>query len=148
MTTYARRFASVPERTASETWRAIVSCLDPPPAARKVLEASTSALAIVIAEEIPASLPIVLSGCGPQVRIYAVFGQDSIDGHNVNERPVTGLDFGSDWQMRVPTGDDAEVIGALVDGVHVVVSPGGAAIDECTCQKEISTFDLSALESP
>ena len=90
MTTHARRFASVPERTASETWRAIVDSLDPPADERQILEAATGALSIVIAEEVTAMEPIVLTGCGPQVRVYTVYGQDSVDGDNVIELPGGG----------------------------------------------------------
>ena len=146
MTTYARRFASIPARTSTQTWRAIINCFAPPPAERGILDAATNALAIVIAEEIPSEEPIVLTGCGPRVRVYTVYGQDSIDGHNVNERAVAGLDFNPGWRLHVPPGCDTELISGLVDGSHVVV---GTPVDDTPPSDErsvVSGFDLRALE--
>ncbi len=147
MTKYARRFAAVPARTSTQTWRAIVDCLGPPLADRTVLDAATNALAIIIAEEVPATKPIVLTGCGPRVSIYTVYGQDSIDGHNVNERPVVGLTFNPGWKLHVPAGSDIELISGLVDGSHVVVGP---PVSNATSAGQglprVSNFDLTALE--
>ena len=147
MTTRARRFAAVPLRTSTQTWRAVIDCLNPPAADRKVLDQATNALAIVIAEEVPATAPIVLAGCGAQLRIYTVYGQDSIDGHNVNEQPVAGLVFTPGWKLHVPPVGDADLIAGLVDGVQVLVGPPEPpAAAAAAATSRVGGFDLTALE--
>lgn len=150
MTTHVRRFAAVPARTSAQTWRAVLDVVDPPPEARKRLEAATNAAAISIAEEVTATDPIVLVGCGPQLRIYTVHGEDSPNGTHVNERPVPGLAFNTGWKLHIPPGDDADLLSSLVDGNQVVI--GGPVVPETDGVptgnriSRVDSFDLAALK--
>ena len=61
MTVVARRIASVPQRTSSATWQAIIDLLAPDAgAARSTLTAITGPAAIAIAEEYTSSAPLVV----------------------------------------------------------------------------------------
>ena len=152
MTTHVRRFASIPARTSTQTWRAVLDVIDPPPETRKRLEAATNAAAISIAEEVTTTDPIVLIGCGPQLRIYTVHGEDSLNGTHVNERPVPGLAFNIGWKLYIPPGDDADLLSSLVDGNQVVIgSPAVAETDGSSSGNRISrvdSFDLATLDKP
>jgi hypothetical protein len=125
VTTVARRFASTPLRTATETWSAIVDVLCPEGgAARDELEGAAGVIAMLIADEATRSQPIVVSGTGPQVRIYTVHGPDAVDGTNVGEgglaqNPTTGT-----WTLALPVPDeDLEwVAPKLADWPHIVVA--------------------------
>src|SRR5205085_7856585 len=99
MSWHARRIASVPVRTSAQTWRHLIEILNPPLGARGVLEHAVDAAAIAISEESTIEMPMILTGCGPQVRIYTVHGEDAIDGTNVNETSIPGLRFTDSWQM-------------------------------------------------
>lgn len=97
-----RDIASVPVRSAKETWRAIVDLVtahDSVDVAQ--LDAATSVMESLIADEQPAIAPIVFKGCGPRVLIYCLYDEDAmeaglaIDSLNVN--PTEG-----DWRMTAP----------------------------------------------
>ena len=59
---------------------------------------------------------------------------------------MAGLAFGPEWKLHVPPGDDAELIGGLIDGLHVTVASAELGADHSTQPYRISEFDLSALE--
>ena len=152
MTTHVRRFAAIPARTSTQTWRAVLDTIDPPPETRKRLEVASNAAAISIAEKVTATDPIVLVGCGPQLRIYTVHGEDSLNRTHVNERPVPGLAFNAGWRLHIPPGDYADLLSSLVDGDQVVIgSPVVSETDGLSTGNRISrvdSFDLAALEQP
>lgn len=151
MTLHARRFASVSTRTSSQTWRAIIDVLDPPADDRAILNRATNGVALLIAEETTATWPLILTGCGPQARLYTVHGTDAIDGHNVNEQTIPTLEFTDGWQLSLPaSGSEAELIGGLIDGTNVVIRDPDADVASesatTSSRSRIAAFDLRALE--
>lgn len=102
MTVIARRFASVPERSAVDTWNAIVELIAPDPrsSARSELAAIAGVACSLIASEM--SAPIVVYGSGPRLRIYCVYGDHAIEGDNVSEGALTYVPTEGDWRMSLP----------------------------------------------
>jgi hypothetical protein len=102
VTVIARRFASVPERSAVDTWNAIVELIAPDPrsTARTELAAVAGVACSLIASEM--SAPIVAYGSGPRLRIYCLFGDDAIEGDNVSEGALTYVPTEGDWRMSLP----------------------------------------------
>src|SRR5262245_3361764 len=104
MTTVARTFVSIPQRSASETWNAIVDLIAPDLAsgARSELLAVAGILCSCITDESLLGDAIVVHGAGPRVRIYALYGDDAVDGDGANESPLTFCPTAGDWYMSVP----------------------------------------------
>ncbi len=154
MTTVARRIASTPVRTATDTWaliRDIVSVAGLNVAQQLELAANTACM--LIAEEHTKTDPIVITGCGPQIRIYTLHGNDAIDGSTVNEQPLT-ITADDDWRLSIPaSGADYELARAVfADFVHVAVyDPAATPTDKSLAKQPVGhkplTIDLSALET-
>lgn len=102
MTVIARRFASVPERSAVDTWNTIVELIAPDPrsSARNELAAVEGVACSLIASEM--SAPIVVYGSGPRLRIYCLYGDDAIEGDKVSEGALTYVPTEGDWRMSLP----------------------------------------------
>ena len=97
-----RNIASIPVRSAKETWRAIIDLVTGDDSVdRQQLEAAASVIESLIADEQPAAVPIVFKGCGPRVLIYCLYDEDAmeagIDIYNLNTNPTAG-----DWRMTAP----------------------------------------------
>lgn len=102
MTVIARRIASVPARSAVDTWSVIVDLIAPDPSsdARSDLEAVAGVAQTMIASEV--SGPFVIFGSGPRVRIYCVFGDDALTDDGVNENPLPDAPTDGDWHLSIP----------------------------------------------
>lgn len=103
MTVVARTFASVPARSAIETWKAIVELIAPDPQspARSELDRVQGVSCSIIASEM--RVPIVVHGGGcPRVRIYCVYGDDAIEGEGVRETALSFIPTEGDWRMSLP----------------------------------------------
>ena len=102
MTVIARRFASVPERSAEDTWNAIVELIAPDPrsSARSELAAVAGVACSLIASEM--SAPIVVYGSGPRLSVYCLYGDDAIEGDNISEGALTFIPTSGDWRMSLP----------------------------------------------
>ena len=118
MTVVARRVRATPVRTGIETWRFIVDLV-----ASGESEARTQLLAVegigacVIAGETPGDAPIVLSGSGPKLRIYCIYGTDAVNGEDSNEDGLSWDPTAGDWTMSLPVCDeDLEWIKAALEG--------------------------------
>lgn len=151
MTTFARRFASVPVRTSSETWRAIANHIATPAQRDDFLEA-TNAAAILIADEVPATTPIVLTGAGPRIHVYTVHGDDATNGHNVNEATISNLSFSDDWMLYLPDHPtEPGLVDELVSNPHIRIGepPNSTAADQSVKPggSRVDVIDLRALES-
>ena len=132
MTTIARRIGAIPLRTSYDTWQFITDllCAGGQDLELQLNEAADVA-SMLIAEEHTAENPIVLSGCGPQVRIYTIHGMGAIDGSQVNEQPIAIIAT-SEWRLNFPaTGSDYELAStALAQMAHVsVYDPTGATVN-------------------
>jgi hypothetical protein len=105
MTVVARSFISIPERSASETWDRIVQLIaaDPRSAARRELAAVAGIICSCIADEALAQDPLVVYGVGPRLRIYALYGDDAVEGDRAQESPLSYVATDGDWHMSVPS---------------------------------------------
>lgn len=103
MTVVARRFVSIPERSASATWSAISQLLAPEPhsAAAAELRSIAGVAASIISREAMTS-PIVVWGAGPRVRIYCLYNNDAIEGDDANETALSFDPTDDDWYMSLP----------------------------------------------
>jgi hypothetical protein len=125
MSTLARRFYSVPARTSSETWLAIVDLIAHTAAARDELIAAVGLMSLLIADESTRYRPLVVSGSGPQVRIYTLHGEDAIDKDEANEAPLAVDPTAGPWSLEVPVsdGDSKWVTAQLKKYLHIFVAP-------------------------
>jgi hypothetical protein len=104
-TVIARRIASTPVRTASETWERIVSLLAADSTGDSVRSELTKAAGVAcasISSEAPKEAPIVVWGGGARVRVYCVFGDDAITGEETNEDSLPVSATKDDWKMSIP----------------------------------------------
>ncbi len=103
MSVIARRFASIPERTAVATWKAISALLasdvtsDP---ARELASVAGIASSLITREAMTA--PLVVYGSGPRVRIYCLYNEDAIEGDDANEAPLSFDATAGDWKISLP----------------------------------------------
>jgi hypothetical protein len=101
-----RDIASIPARSAAETWAAIVALvkhLDSVDTAQ--LDAAASIIETLIAEEHPAAVPIIFSGGGPRVIIYCVYNEDAM-ACGLSVDPIPSNPTKGDWRMTAPCEDD------------------------------------------
>ena len=159
MTAIARRVRSTPVRTATETWKLIAELLT---ASDDTLQAALKEIgnlaSMLIAEEHTQANPILLSGCGPQVRIYTLHGTEATDGANLNEQPLT-ITATDGWQLLLPaTGTDLQLArSVLANTGHVDAyepadtesadAPSGSLRRDVAAPLGSITVDLSALEA-
>ena len=103
-TVLARRVASTPTRTAAQTWDKIVEILAPDPKsdARQEMAKAAGVACASISSEATKDAAIVVYGGGPRVRVYCVFGEDTISGDGVNEDALPKSPTEGDWQMSIP----------------------------------------------
>lgn len=97
-----RDVASIPLRSAKETWDAIVELVSGSGTLDgDQLEEARSVMECVIADEQPATVPIVLKGGGPRVVIYCIYNEDAmetgLDVDRLNQVPTAG-----DWRLSAP----------------------------------------------
>jgi hypothetical protein len=102
-----REIASIPVRSAGETWQVILHLITGSGSVDvNTLKAASSVMESLIADEHPAAVPIVVKGHGPRLVIYCLYNEAAleagkdIDGINWNP---TG---GSAWKMTAPSEPD------------------------------------------
>lgn len=135
MTTVARTFVSVPQRSATDTWAAIVVLIAPDSnsAARADLLAVAGVACSCIADEALADDAIVVHGVGPRLRVYAIYGHDAVDGEGANESALSWVPTDGDWHLSLPCLPDdlGWVQGKLAKASNRVTARElGASIDE------------------
>lgn len=104
MTTVARTFLSVPQRSASATWDAIVELIAPDAKspARREFAAVAGVACSCIADEALADDALVIHGAGSRLRVYALYGDDAIEGDGANESPLSFVPTDGNWRMSIP----------------------------------------------
>ncbi|MER2508576.1 MAG: hypothetical protein ABTQ27_07425 [Amaricoccus sp.] len=112
-----RDIASIPKRSAADTWRVIVDLITGPGSVDvETLTAAASVMESLIADECPAGVPIVVKGVGARLVIYCLFGEEALeagaDVDRLNWNPTEG-----NWAMTAPaeSGDVAWMNNALKD---------------------------------
>ena len=104
-----RDLASIPARSAKETWRAITDLVTGTDSVDSdQLNAAASIMESIIADELPASAPIVFKGAGPRVVIYCLYGDDAMEADLDVDRLIDSPTAG-DWRATAPCeAEDAE----------------------------------------
>lgn len=103
MSVIARRFVSVPERTAIATWKAISALLAADPASDPARElASVAGIASSLITREAMTSPVIVYGSSPRVRIYCLYNDDAIEGDDANEAPLSFDATDGDWKMSLP----------------------------------------------
>lgn len=103
MSVIARKIAASPKRTAVEVWEVICKILSKNGSdARQTLESIEGVAAAIISDEILKDVPIILSGNGPRVRIYCVYGDAALEEDNSNEVSLPEYPTLATWHMYIP----------------------------------------------
>lgn len=103
-----RDIASVPARSAKETWQAIVDLVTSTDSVdRRQLDAAGSIMESLIADELPAGVPIVFKGSGPRVLIYCLYNEAAIEA-GLGIDALTAKPTAGDWRVTAPC-EDADV---------------------------------------
>lgn len=97
-----REIASIPARSAKDTWRAIADLVTGANTVdRNQFDAAASIMESLIADELPASVPIVFRGAGARVIIYCLYGEDALEAglevDTLGDNPTAG-----DWRCTAP----------------------------------------------
>lgn len=103
-----RRVAAVPERTASNTWRAIADLIAAPGStAHATLLRAAGVASLLIAEAYTRDVPIVVTpATGSRVRVYTVHGQDAAADAISEEAPLaTWPTAEPGWSVSLPCGE-------------------------------------------
>ena len=100
-----RHIASIPVRSAKETWAAITALVTGSGSVdADQLAAAGSIMESVIADEQPLTVPIVFKGSGPHLVIYCLYDEEAmeagLDVDGLNANPTAG-----DWRMTAPCED-------------------------------------------
>jgi hypothetical protein len=156
VTVVARRIASVPVRTAVNTWERIVELMTRPQSpAREELTAITSIAAMLIADEQAKDTPITITGGGPLVRVYTVHGDEAIEHDDADEADLAfNPTSGEAWTLTLPASgaDVAIVAAAITSAPHVDVRDVGDEAGDRTAAKAapptVLELDLKELERP
>jgi hypothetical protein len=108
MTTVARRVIATPVRSAPEAWDFIVKLLAPHSnsIARQELSSIVGIACALIADEAMKTVPIVVFGSGPRVRIYCLYNEDAITGEDSKEDDLPYNATEGDWHMSLPCPKD------------------------------------------
>jgi hypothetical protein len=124
VTVLARRIASVPRRTSVETWQAISELLAPAGTpARTTLDAATGPAAMLIAEEATRGAPIIVSGGGPQLRVYTLHGEAAMEADLDQELSFPFIPTAGDWALSLPASpEDLEAVGAALAAISARLS--------------------------
>ena len=105
-----REIASVPLRTAGETWQAIVDLITGDGSIDAgTLKTAASVMESLIVDEHPASCPIVVKGEGPQLVIYLLFNEAAMEAGKDIDPLTWNPTGGPEWQMTAPS--EAEDVG-------------------------------------
>jgi len=101
-TTVARTMSSIPARTASETWRAIVNLIAPSDEQARTELLGVEGIACSLITDKAMTAPIIVTGKGPRVRIYCQYDEDAISGDDANESALATKPTEEEWAVSMP----------------------------------------------
>lgn len=157
MTVIARRVPAVPAQMPGAAWDEICALLSQPDSATfEELRSIKHVGSMLITEEYTRDAPIILSGTGPQVRVYTLHGDDSIDAEPPASIPFDPTD--GDWRLSLPAaGDDVHLARSLLVGhsdqitIRDIADAGASEAGEAKSSSSPAscdlTIDLGKLES-
>lgn len=103
MTTLRRDIVSIPRRTAGETWDRISELVSKEGSdARAQMRAARHVATALIAQEATKDEPVIVSGTGPQVRIYTLHDDASLEADLDDERRLVTYVADGDWSASLP----------------------------------------------
>jgi hypothetical protein len=126
-----RDIASIPVRSASETWKAITDLVTGAGSVdAATLTAASSVMESLIADEHPATCPIVFKSNGPRLVIYLSYNEAAMEADKDIDPLSWNPTGGPGWQVTAPAeeGDVAWMNKSLKDRapriiVHDVLAP-------------------------
>ena len=97
-----RDVASIPARSASETWCTIIDLVTADDSIdREQLVAAASIMESLIADEQPAEVPLVFKGSGTRVLVHCLYDEDAMEAGlgigSLNSNPTVG-----EWCVTAP----------------------------------------------
>jgi hypothetical protein len=97
-----RDVASIPVRSSSETWRVIAELMTNTDSVDKQqLDSAASIMESLIADEMPARVPITFKGSGVRVVIYCLYNEDAIaQGLDIDKLHINPT--ADDWSATAP----------------------------------------------
>ena len=99
-----REIASIPVRTAGETWQAIIDLITSEGSIDAgTLKAAASVMESLIADEHPATCPIVVKGDGPRLVIYLLYNEAAMEAGTRIDPLTWNPTGGPAWQMTAPS---------------------------------------------
>ena len=97
-----RDVASIPARSAKETWGAITDLVTGSSTVdRAHLSAAASIMESLIADELLAETPIVFKGAGPRVVVYCLYNEEAMEA-GLDVDPLTDNPTAGDWRATAP----------------------------------------------
>jgi hypothetical protein len=99
-----RDIASIPIRSAAETWQAITTLITGGGSVdADTLAKAASVMESLIADEYPATVPIVVKGNGPRLVIYLLYGEDAMEAGTSIDAISWNPTGGPSWSMSAPS---------------------------------------------
>jgi hypothetical protein len=153
-----RDIASIPVRSAGETWQAIVDLItgtgsvDAAP-----LKAAASVMESLIVDEHPATCPIVVKGSGPRLVIYCLYNEAAMEAGKDIDRLTWNPTEDPDWRITAPSeADDVAWMNNTLKTrapritVHDVASPPEDDSDDAekAAQSQPLTINWGVLDRP
>ena len=74
-----RDIASIPVRSAGETWQVIIDLLTREGRSSQNVKGAASVIEALIADEHTATVPIVVKGVGPRLVIYCLYNEAAME---------------------------------------------------------------------
>lgn len=97
-----RDIASIPVRSSRDTWRTIVELVTGSGSVDKQqLDAAASIMESLIADEMPARVPITFKGNGVRVVVYCLYNEDAMEAGLAVDKLSTNPTAG-DWSATAP----------------------------------------------
>jgi hypothetical protein len=151
-----RDIASIPVRSASETWHAILDLITGAGSVDvETLKAASSIMESLIADEHPSTVPIVVKGHGARLVIYCLYNEAAMEAGTDIDAITWNPTGGADWKMTAPTeaGDVPWMNNTLKTRapritVHDVGSPPADEDGDSATQNQSLTINWSVLDRP
>jgi hypothetical protein len=99
-----REIASIPVRTAAETWQAVIDLIAGTGSVDvATLKAAASVMESLIADEHATTVPIVVKGSGPRLVIYCLYNESAMEaGKDIDK--LNWVPTAGDWAMTALRG--------------------------------------------
>ena len=146
-----RDVAVTPQQTGAEAWAQIVGLVTRSDSVDKSqLDAASSVMATLLAEDHYAEHPLTLKGQGPRVVIYGIYGGDALSTGEPD--PLLQNPTAGEWTLYVPCSDeDITWVQNILAGraprvrVHDLEETPGALVETTTAASPEVSVDWGAL---